>query len=897
MQLFLTGLVRVVSVLSFATLCGAPGAAAQSFEENEWRFVASNPAPEKPLLSTDWLSRDPNDSEIMAELVDNTYPTNLSAADLNCDYDRTLGEVFNDTSDWMFGEPVVTEFDVTKNFVDEVLSRFAHAASWLDEQGFAPIHTSASMPEYRRDEDTESGEVTYEPTGKTINLVGCDPANAYFATLSQSAADGSNPVRFGHSAAELREANELAFRLSAVHEFMHIYTNNFSDGFGNGVATPHWVSEGIPDAIAIRYVADELGGYSSLLADENVGTWRPEAGLPYGYYKRFYLARPYFVPLNLTAAAADEGSSIYRTASSDLIGAVTDKDYRLMGYITDGFWTHVMERYLDDEPSRFHSLLQSIGEGDLDRLLQRTDEWLDVRDGSMTGIEHVFPQFLAEYEGWWVRDQADMSEDRWLDYGFNGCEEIEIDLGNTAEVREIEVALNAGRCIDVILSSYVAQMKPTIDIAVFTQDEPEVANHLYLALARARNADTVFGASHQVGPDWSCYESVNSGVTPRGGCLLHPEQGGVEWSGSGQSVTARTFSVVDVGNSGVRNVRLRFILAYVDSRNVEVGTYMSSKQVNFVVATTQAEMEEKSDSGAKSLSRRQSPRGETVTTVRYGLQAQGMGIATNRGAAAGGGPDFGIMNLPGVAEALEEAREQGPLSLQVITERPDGTIRDIAFLLEDKLEVGETGPVPFMGIMGGEGGADLGRKMYFQDPDNPSELYIEEHTDYTLRFRGRANVCAVTGTGLMATIRAQSGDPCRERLSLSVRGAIGFPGIASGETPFTYVSTPELEAYEQLREARIAGYLGSSLPGPSQPPDRSGSPTPGGPGSSGPGGGHAPDYGGQCSVPIANEQGVCDCSCDASACLQTRGEAGTATPPEMFCAMQCARDWAMCDAR
>jgi hypothetical protein len=388
---------------------------------------------------------------------------------------------------------------------------------------------------------------------------------------------------------------------------------------------------------------------------------------------------------------------------------------------------------------------------------------------------------------------------------------------------------------------------------------------------------------------------------------MDPEQGRIEWS-TGREVSARTFNVSEVGNSGVRNVRLRFILSYVDSDNLEVGTDMAAQDVTVVVAPTFVELDDGSGGakgsggGAKSGSRsRPEPDEATESTVNYGVHTKSLGLP----AAGGGLPGAPALNIPGMeqmGEVLNEARELGGgRGLQFMEEEPDGSLRSIAFLFEDRLEVGDTGPAPLLGIMGNEAPPDMGYqnfRMYLQDPDRPSELYIEEHTDHTLRFRGRTHVCAITAPGLLATVMAQSGDPCRdgERLSFTMRGAVGFPGIVSGETSYTHVSTPELEAYQNLRASRIRGILGSDSglgggPAPSGPPKRN---DPASSDPSSPQAGQAPDPGDQSPIPDVDPD--CDCSCEGLAAIKAvRGDVGL-TPPEMSCARQCGGDWMFCEA-
>ena len=900
-------------------------AAAQSFEHDEWRYVSSHPAPEQPLYYTVMLERDPNTFEPLAELVDNTYPTNLSANDLDCDYDRPMSQVVDDVGDDGLSALPGREFEVSADFVDNVLRLFGDAAGWMDRRGFAPIHTYARMPEYERVEDPETGDIRYEETGEWVNLIGCDPSNAFFSTSFRLDGPSAHAIEFGHRAAELRDTNILSFRLTSVHEFMHVYPYNHAPAFLNGgpQQAHHWMSEALPDTIALRYVADRAGSYDALFAHDDMAPWRPLSdSMPARYSRRFYQARPYFIPLNLTVPGGNQDSSIYSGASRELIGSVIERDYSQLGYLTNGFWTHVMERYLENDPSLFHGLLQTLRHEDLARLMERTDAWLDELHDPMTGIEHVFPQFLAEYEGWWDGrvNYNGMTEARWLDYGFNGCEEIELGLNDTAATLEIEVASYAGRCIDIIMPSLAASLTPDIDIAAWVDRDPVTANHLYLAQARMRNVTIYHGEpvpGGGYGDDASCYELVEAGTVPRGGCLLDPEQGEVHWSSTGRTVTARTFNVSETGNTGGRNARLRFILAFAHSGNLESSTHMSARDVNLVATLTFADLEEDSaggggqgGGGGKARMRRQIRAGDgSDFVVVYGQRRSRGPIGTNRGGADARQAGFddiftGNIAIPGMTgdgEMAEAMREASNRMLTLAEDRADGRQgRTIGFLLENPLQPGETGPVTANGIFEAPDGRSLG----IQDPDRPTRLVIEDHTEYTLRFRGEVNVCVFDRVEFAMAARSRRPDPCRdgERRRFEVSGAVGFPGIRSGRSSFTRQTTPELEAYQNLRLSRISQRLGGRFgPGPSGPPTMPDIPMPSGPAPSSPSGqGASPDRNTglrQCDDPILNDSGQCDCSCEAFACLEVRADARTITPPEMQCAMQCTGAWTQCAMR
>lgn len=238
---------------------------------------------------------------------------------------------------------------------------------------------------------------------------------------------------------------------------------------------------------------------------------------------------------------------------------------------------------------------------------------------------------------------------------------------------------------------------------------------------------------------------------------------------------------------------------------------------------------------------------------------------------------------------LNQARQTGPLSLVVVEEHSDGEARTIGFQFEEPPVIGETGPISVTGVYNSSEDA-MARRVSGQDPDTPSELIIEEHTDHTLRFRGRVNACVIDAARLLLGAHiCQDG----ERLQFALRGAVGFPGIAAGETSYTHVSTPELEAYQNLRGSRVRGVLGSGPrlgggPAPSGPPTQD---DPGPSDPSGPQTGHTPDPGGQSLIPDIDPD--CDCSCEGMAALEAREEVAPLTPPEMSCVRQCVFTWMM----
>lgn len=890
------------ALLCLASILGAgltaPGLS-QDFENNPWRFVQTNTLPEEPLYDRSLLDADPNTNDILASLVDSTYPTNQSAAGLECDADReaarVLWDLYNDGT-------TIVDFDLSADFIDDVFDLYGDATDWMTEQDFTPVSNYATMPDYRRVEDEESGETRYEHSDQIVNLIGCDYQTGYFSATNPRNDHPAYAINIGTEAESLRDANSLTFQLTAVHELMHIQQYNLSAGFREVLDRRHqWSSEGVPDAIAIRFVADRQGGYSALLQNEEVTPWQPTSEeLEARYSRRFYLARPYYVPLNLSAMGGNQNRDIYSGASEDLIRSVAPRSYKSIGYETNGFWTHVMERYLDDDPTGFEDYFRGVGWSQINHLMRPTDAFLDSVDGELNGIEHVLPQFHAEYEGWW-EDRVDyngMTEARWLDHGFNGCEEIGLDPDHTAETASAELPIYAGRCFDILLSAELAERDPELNFATYFNQDNLLTNHLYVSLARLEGADLYDGAAMppQLGESVGCYELVEGDYIPAGGCLMDPRQGRVRFANDVEQL-ARTFNISQVGNQGDGAIRIRIIVTYAPSGNLDLGTNMGARDLELVVTADYAELEQAASDGPKRL-RQAARQAETDSAIVVYGSRQGRGpIGPNRGGAEAGSAGFGDIftggvRIPGMTDrgsrgdAMRAARGH---MLAIEDERTDGRGRRVGFLLETPLAEGQTGPVNVAGMLERPDGM-----TGIQDPDRPSNLVIDEHSAHTLRFHGTVNVCLLDPQQL-AMARSDY-DPCvdggRERFA--VRGAVGFPGIISGRIAFEPEPTQELEAYQAIRLSRIRGRMGMMGPGgpggPGGPPSLPPQPAPPTPdGSTGADTGNQ-----QCDDPLLRPDGSCDCSCTAFTCLEERARSGRINPAEMQCGMSCAMQWSQC---
>jgi hypothetical protein len=235
---------------------------------------------------------------------------------------------------------------------------------------------------------------------------------------------------------------------------------------------------------------------------------------------RFYMARPYFLPLNMSSSSIEnrDPGSVYEGFDFSDVPLFRNGVYSQIGYATNGFWIHVSERYLGGQISRVSELYDRLDEDAMYNVTNWVDYFLDQNDGAFSGLEHVLPQFLAEYEGWWDDEVGYncLTEELWHTVGFNGCEELRIDDVTTSATLELEVVVYSGRCIDVVLAQPLAELSPELQFAAYSTANAEIAKQLQLAVARIRNADALGEAplppSNASSGDVTCFDQVERGL-------------------------------------------------------------------------------------------------------------------------------------------------------------------------------------------------------------------------------------------------------------------------------------------------------------------------------------------------------------------------------------------------
>lgn len=667
-----------------------------------------------------------------------------------------------------------------------------------------------------------------------------------FFSVSKTGPLSANRIEVGPAANALVERMPT-FHLSAAHELAHLVQNNTAPGARSPnadhrrAANARWITEGAADAIGVLHARDHHGGKSYF------GPYSDR------FYRRFFLARAYNVPLNQPHKAqseADYGSS--GTAQDRLLESIENSALKNLDYQTNGFWFHVIERYLDGDPKGLHPLYRSMtGAAVARNATGLVDRWLDSVDGKLDGLEHVYPQFLAEYASWPAhRFEGRMPDHRWLKLGFGGCHEIEIRPGAGSAAATLPLAEYAGACIRLRVNPADALLRPDIQLRVTGQND--AVDDIYLGWAA--------GADFKDAPQSrDCYEHVERSGR-RGGsapCLLTPRDG---ISGGRYQ---RYFYLPEIVQAGPREpTEFLLVATWVPGEIRDARRDFRIEEIEITASI---------DSGGVSTGAGDKTPATTDYASKKGrapVDAEGEtapGEATLRDVFTG---DVARMpDLPaGMAQAVDR-RIEGSVTVAAEAEGARGA--QVTFFFEEPLEIGHEGPLKVFAASAN------GARTGVQNPDEDSRLVIEAYTGETLRFRGVAQVCE---GGMAALMGAGKGaELCRifPPRRYEVSGAIAFPTARNTEARLR--RPPESEAYrnyQDIRLTRLENRLG--LPGAitgEEGPDA----------TSGAGGGTQMGIGRERVAPAVPG---CDCGC-----ASPDRDSG-----DLECKLLCGRAWKQCDA-
>ncbi|MCM2563620.1 hypothetical protein M8756_16115 [Lutimaribacter sp. EGI FJ00015] len=685
---------------------------------------------------------------------------------------------------------------------------------------------------------------TRELPGKA-NYLTCKPSG--FFSVAKTGKLSANRIEVGPGANDLVKRMPT-FHLSAAHELAHLVQNNTAPGAKSAsiahrkASNARWITEGAADAIGVLHARDHHGGKSYF------GPYSDK------YYRRFFLSRAYNVPLNKPhseQSRADYGSS--GTTQQQLLASIEKSALDNLDYQTNGFWFHVIERYLDGDPRGLHPLYRSMtGDAVAQNATALVDRWLDSIDGGLDGLEHVLPQFLAEYASWAAhRFEKRMSKEKWLNLGFSGCRELRIATGADSVSTTLQLAEYSGNCIHLKVNPYTALLRPDIQLRITGPND--VVDDIYLGWAE--------GNDFKDAPDaQDCFEHVEQNGRRGGGapCLLVPNDG----MSGGQY--QRFFYFPEIVQAGPRK----------DTEFLLVATWVPGKiqdarrdfRVEDIRVTASVDVAELSSGGASK---------EPATTDyaskkgRAPVSAEGEktpGQATMRDIFIGN-----FATMPGLTPSMTRTmRRQIEGSVAVVLDSEDGA-RDrtrVTLFFEEPLTIGHEGPIKAFAA------SENGERMGIQNPAEESRIVIEEYNGETLRFRGVAQVCEGGMAAMMSA--GQGADLCQvlPPKRYEVSGVIAYPTARNTEARLA--QPPGSEAYrnyQDIRLSRLEQRMG--IPGRMTGTDDS---------DDGPGpddGGTQTGYGGK------DTQGPdCDCGCQSP----------DRKSGDLQCKLLCGKAWKQCDA-
>lgn len=722
---------------------------------------------------------------------------------------------------------------------------FDFAFDWMVDRGFTN-QVLYPRPHGKRVQSIMG--FTREMPGKA-NYLTCQPSG--YLSVSRTGQLSANRIEVGPAANNLVKRMPT-FHQSAAHELAHLVQNNTAPGAKSAKAAhrkalnARWIIEGAADAIGILHARDHYGGKSYF------GPYSDK------YYRRFFLSRAYNIPLNKPhpkQSETDYGTS--GRTQERLLASIEKSALSILDYKTNGFWFHVIERYLDGDPKGLHALYRSMtGDAVAQNATGLVDRWLDSIDGGLDGLEHVFPQFLAEYASWPAhRFEGRMPEDKWLKLGFGGCQELRIAPGAGSASTTLRLAEYAGDCFRLKINPSAALVRPDIQLRVTGPND--VVDDIYLGWADGND----FKDAPETG---DCFEHVEKFGRRGGGapCLLTPRDG----ISGGQY--QRFFYLPEIIQAGPRkDTEFLLVASWVPGNIKDARRDFRIEDIEITASTDSASL---SSGGAK----------KKTATTDYASK-RGRAPVSAEGEKDPGGASMrdiftgNVASMPGVPPDIAQTvrkQAEGSVTVRLDAEdgRPGGDDTEVTFFFETPLEPGHTGPLDvFAASVNGD-------RIGTQNPAKDSSLTIEEYSGESLRFRGVARVCEGNMAALMSA--GKDADLCEffPPRRYEVTGMIAFP--TARNTKGRLAQPPESEAYrnyQDIRLARLEQRLG--VPGAMTGDPASGDKS--GPGNAGTSSGF-----GRKRENLAGPG--CDCGCDSA----------DRTSGDLQCKLLCGKKWKQCPA-
>lgn len=586
--------------------------------------------------------------------------------------------------------------------------------------------------------------------------------------------DSAFPIQIGGGVTELPGHT---LYLAGVHELAHLHQNNNRLYIKQGLCEKAhgWISEGIAEHLGTQAANDKYGtDYHGPISNK--------------FFRRFFLMRPYNVPLNLQAPG-----DAYPAAQS------------LLDYRTNGFWDFVSRNYLKNDYQKYQQLDQQLGRKELANQTGYVHQFLDGLDGKTSmGLKHVFPQFLTEYATWYkhrFKNHLRGSEALWMASSFGGCHKVALSTAKPAA--EIDVWLDhyAGNCLEVRVEGLTASGED-LSVHVEANDSsgvaPEIVDQLYLGLAEMENSNH----------DINCYTALKTLDALSAPCLLDPVQG------KNQTLMGRYWTTHAFQSNGAEPT-IRLILSRVPQKIQDVGTSKDTQNISLRIGLSRATIttggQKKKNAGAvhHQLSGVMNFEGNMHGNLSVKTAAGGTG------AAGGSTTPPGMPGLPAnMADLLKgrmkmpevPTKNKGIQAFQIFEtekDRHSGMFKRVEGMITFKkgIQVGETGTFTGAGMITLPEGVAIDMVK-----GGSARLTLTRNDTAMLVYSGVINACVINPM-------AQQG--CTRKVQLAFEGSTAFGGLMIGDNRLTEVVTPDYDAYKDLRIARISKSMGGASAGAS----------------------------------------------------------------------------------
>lgn len=870
----------LLSCLSPSTVIAQASNTPQGMESNSWKI----------------LTKDFNDDRLGWLYGTQGHVTEQSLIEtmsLQYPYGAYIGRNLYPNADPSFDLSQSDCAGLSKANLDDILLNASNTIDWLQEKGFEKNDRYFNIvPDYRPSGSRKQG---------WVNLIVCKNSAGVAYILNKKNAEQSNFLGLKKSYSTV--LNHPIHKMVIPHELMHVYQMNFMPHVKKGTkedTAVKTIREGLADAAGLMSVFDRYGGGGSL--EDRQKRYLSNAaikGFEDDFSRRMFMIRAYNVPLqvnegntkNLNAKWSDKKGKA-------LIQAVDEVVQERMSYYSSGFFYHLLERYLR-EPGDITQLYKKFDTyTDTKNIYPNLDAFLKTKskvktNGPVIGL--VLTQFLTEYSEWWnFRTAGKIPEQKWLDVSFGKCPKIRLDETKITNHKETDMSKFSGGCFDIILDEKLADRFPELELLVSSQDgDPD---RVYLGLARIKKGGTRL---------YSCYENAQNqssrGTFP---CLLNPLQGDTARKVKSLAGTKiRAFSVPPLEGPMMSGaMTLRVVLADVpnklsgkghNSRRAEAATYRLTASVDSAVVKGHGVP--KSKAAAKSQTSRQgrlrearpprlaradgplSPTGTKImmTATMRDLLNQGVGIPM------GGNGDM----QDGIAQKF--------FQIETSTDQEDGP-QLMIMTQEDYFGTGAIGRFPVQGLY--QFKDELGQ----QNPNKKSELNIMQNSEEALAYEATLHVCTYRANEMLVrTVGQKTFDPCRDGTprTYEIKNSVAFPALLPGRVSgigafVADEASQALRDYQNVRLARLG--MSDAINSQATSPDDSGSGRSDGlVGSSG-----ATTSGGtgttQPLCKIRDAAQICDCSCEAKVCFDSKTTSQTLQPQEKACRLTCGKRWKPC---